>query len=216
MKTPSYFYYQMTLNVSNQYVPHVHPDLDVLSSWIDNWKVMFNETRCSLLLIVICMSAEQNDYQYLINNLPIPSNQQKKSWHDSLFRPILATPYIWVTSKAYKFLGLLCRTFCSSNNITTKKQLYIFHLRSQLLFSLKFGDQSSPKTSTQLNHFNFMPPNTYWMTTTPTNDPEWSRLIKLYLLPFTMLLELNDICFFAKSLKLNSSNNSSKYISFSH
>ena len=72
----------MTLNVSNQYVPHVHDcillqsDLDVLSSWIGNWKVMFNETKCSLLSIVISMSAEQNDYQYLINNLSIPFNQQ--------------------------------------------------------------------------------------------------------------------------------------------
>ena len=46
-----------------------------------------------------------------------------------------------------------------------------------------------------------------------------SRLIKLQLPPLSMLLELNDICFFVKSLKLISDNNSfdnTKYIKFSH
>ena len=45
-----------------------------------------------------------------------------------------------------------------------------------------------------------------------------SRLIQLKLLPVSMQLELNDICFFIKSLKLISPNNSfkiSKYTSFS-
>ena len=44
------------------------------------------------------------------------------------------------------------------------------------------------------------------------------RLIQLKLLPVSMQLELNDICFFIKSLKLISPNNSfkiSKYTSFS-
>ena len=45
-----------------------------------------------------------------------------------------------------------------------------------------------------------------------------SRLIQLNLLPLSMQLELNDICFFIKSLKLTYSNNSfniSMYTSFS-
>ena len=45
-----------------------------------------------------------------------------------------------------------------------------------------------------------------------------SRLVKLNLLPLTMLLEFNDICFFIQSLKHISPSNSfniSKYISFS-
>ena len=46
-----------------------------------------------------------------------------------------------------------------------------------------------------------------------------SRLIRLHLLPLSMVLELNGICFFIKSLKLillNNSFNILDYTSFSH
>ena len=49
-------------------------------------------------------------------------------------------------------------------------------------------------------------------------NPDYrTRLISLNLLPISMLLELNDLCFFVKSLKNKSSNNSfniSEYVSF--
>ena len=87
-------------------------DLDVLSSWSANWKLMFNETKCSLLSIVTCASTEQNDYQYLINNRPIPW-LAKRSWHHSFFMLIYLGP---TTIKHPKLISLLRRTFCSSNN----------------------------------------------------------------------------------------------------
>ena len=68
------------------------------------------------------------------------------------------------------------------------------------------------RTSIQLN----LSPNTYPMITYLTTD--LYRLVRLNLLPLTMLLEFNDICFFIKSLKHISPSNSfniSKFVSFS-
>ena len=109
-----------------------------------------------------------------------------------------------------------CRTFCSSNNFTTKKRLDISLVRSQVLYGSQIWRRlqlidMKPIKSLQCHAMKYIL-NDY------TSDYR-SRLIKLHLLPLSMLLELNDICFFVKSLKLVSPNNSfsnSRYTSFSH
>lgn len=53
-------------------------DLDLLSKWSTEWKLTFNETKCSLLSIISCPSANQSDHQYLINGIPISSSNQQK------------------------------------------------------------------------------------------------------------------------------------------
>ena len=112
-------------------------DLDALYSWSSDWKLMFNETKCSLLSIVSGhTSAEQRERQYFINERPISSSNQQKD----LGIIILSSNLSWshhaskITSKAYKILGLLRCTFCSTNNVPTKKGLYISLVRSQLLY----------------------------------------------------------------------------------
>ena len=195
-------------------------DLDALSTWSNDWKLMFNETKCSLLSIVSGHAlTEQSEQPYFINKQPISlSNLQKDlgimissdlSWSDHASK---------ITSKVYKILGLLRRTFCSTNNVTTKKRLYISLVRSQLLYGspiwrpLQLKDMK-PIESLQRRATKFIL-NDY------TSDYR-SRLIKLELLPLSMVLELNDICFFVKSLKLILDNNSesfdiTRYTTFSH
>ena len=111
-------------------------DLDALSLWSTNWKLMFNETKCSLLSIISGhISIEQSEQQYFINKqLITPSNQQKD------LGILISSDLSWshhaskITSKAYKILGLIRRTFCSSANVATKKRLYISLVRSQFLY----------------------------------------------------------------------------------
>ena len=110
-------------------------DLDLLSKWSTEWKLTFNETKCSLLPIISCPSANQSDHQYLINGIPISSSNQQKDLGVLVSSDLSWSHHIAkITSKAYKILGLLRRTFSSSSDITTKKRLYISLVRSQLLY----------------------------------------------------------------------------------
>ena len=119
-----------------------------------------------------------------------------------------------ITSKAYEILGLFCRTFCSTNNVPTKKRLYISLVRSQLLYGSQIWRPLQLKDMKPIESLQCRA--TKYILNDYTLDYR-SRLIKLQLLPLSMLLELN-ICFFVKSLKLISDNSFdiTKYIKFSH
>ena len=113
-------------------------DLDALSTWSTNWKLNFNESKCSLLSVTSSRaSTTPNDlhHQYLINELPISATDKQRD-----LGIIISSDLSWsyhiskIVSKAYKILSLLRRTFCSSNDTTTKKRLYISLVRSQLMY----------------------------------------------------------------------------------
>ena len=158
---------------------------------------MFNETKCSLLSNISGhTSAEQSECQYFINERPISSSNQQKD-----LGIIISSNLSWshhaskITSKAYKILGLLRRTFCSTNNVPTKKRLYISLVRSQLLYGSQIWRPLQLKDMKPIESLQRRA--TKYILNDYTSDYR-SRLIKLQLLPLSMLLELNDICFFCK------------------
>ena len=170
-------------------------DLDALSPWSSDWKLMFNETKCSLLSIISGRtSAEQSECQYFIIERPISSSNQQKD-----LGIIISSNLSWshhaskITSKAYKILGLLRRTFCSINNVPTKKRLYISLVRSQLLYGSQIWRPLQLKDMKPIESLQRRA--TKYILNDYTSDYR-SRLIKLQLLPLSMLLELNEICFF--------------------
>ena len=88
-------------------------DIDILSLWSTNWKLKFNEMKCSRLSIVSHASSNHSDTQveYLINGLPISScNQQKKPQNttNTIIRSILhgLTILSKTTSNTYTILIL--------------------------------------------------------------------------------------------------------------
>ena len=193
-------------------------DLDALSSWSTKWKLLFNETKCSLLSIASGHAqTEQSEHQYFINDQPISTSNLQKD-----LGIIMSSSLSWsyhiskITSKAYKILGLLRRTFGSTNNVTTKKRLYISLVRSQLLYGSQIWRPLQLKDMKSIESLQRRA--TKYILNDYTSDYR-SRLIKLELLPLSMVLELNDICFFVKSLKLSSDNSGSfditKYATFS-
>ena len=108
-------------------------DLDAISHWSSNFELFFNES--TFAYVYFWTKPSSNDIpQYTINDKCI-------SKVDTIKDPgiILASNLNWVyhykkiTGKAYKLLGLLCRTF-SNDSLSAKKRLYISIVRSQLLY----------------------------------------------------------------------------------
>ena len=191
-------------------------DLDILSTWSTEWKLTFNETKCSLLSFISSASTNQSDHQYRINGIAISSSNQQKDLGVLVSSDLSWSHHIAnLTSKAYKILRLLRRTFSPSIDITTKKRLYISLVRSQLLYGSQIWrplhlKDINPIESVQRRATKYI--LNYYIS------DYRSRLVKLNLLPLTMLLEFNDICFFIQSIKHISTSNSfniSKYVSFS-
>ena len=193
-------------------------DIDALSSWSTDWKLMFNKTKCFILSIVSGrLMSVQGEPQYFINDQLITLSNQQKDLGIMISSDLSWSHHVtMITSKAYKILGLIRRTFCSSTNVTTKKRLYISLVRSQFLYGSQIWRPLQHKDMKSIESVQRRA--TKFILNDYTSDYR-SRLIKLQLLPLSMLLEFNDICFFVKSLKLTSDDNSfdiTKYITFSH
>ena len=193
-------------------------DLDGVSSWSKKWLLAFNETKLHLLSINTKrsnpLSTSTADSSYYINGRSIaPCNSHKD------LGIVIASDLKWtdhlhlISSKAYKKLGLLRRTFCATNSISTKKRLYISLVRSQLLYGSQIW---RPVLIKDINLIESIQRRaTKYILNDYTSDYK-ARLTKLHLLPLSVLFELHDICFFIKSLKsdANSSFNIVNFVSF--
>ena len=101
-------------------------------------------------------------------------------------------------------LGLLKRTFSSTNSIKTKKQLYLSLVRSQLSYGSQLWRPMLLKDILSLEKIQrratkFILPQ----TTSPMTYKE--RLVYLNILPLMYHLELADVMFFVNSYKNPSS-----------
>ena len=118
-----------------------------------------------------------------------------------------------ITAMAYKIFGLLRRIFKNSISFEAKKLLYIFLVRSCLLYC-------SPLWWPHLiQDISLLEKVQRRVTKAILNDytsDYKSCLIKLQLLPLMYIYELSDILFFIKSVKSpNNSFDIMNYVSFS-
>ena len=106
---------------------------------------------------------------------------------------------IYVVAKVYKTLGLLSRTFKANNTYQVKKLLYIFLVRSQLLYCSQLWISQDIQllehvqrraTKYILNNYDFL---------------YKSHREQLHMLPLMYTYELNDLMFFIESWKFLSS-----------
>jgi len=123
--------------------------------------------------------------------------------------------YQHITSKAYKYLGLLRRTFNSCQSIKAKKTLYVTLVWSQLTYYSQLWNPYLIKDTVTLEKIQ-CPATKFILKDYDSNY--WTCLLKLDLLPLMYTLDFYDIIFFIKALKQPSSHfnfNIYDYISFS-
>ena len=100
-------------------------DLDSLCNWAMNWKMKF---KC-VVLHCTTSKAPLMDSKYMLNGVETCTYKDLGSGSFSL-----QTHYDLITTRAYRTLGLIRRTFTTKTNINEKKVLYISLVRSQLLY----------------------------------------------------------------------------------
>ena len=185
-------------------------DLDSIARWSIQSSLKFNVSKTIHLSF---KSKIATTYKLLDD--PIITNTTHKD-----LGIILSTDLSWnhhheyITSKAYRMLGLLRRTLSKSSNISVKKLLYLSLVRSQITYGspiwrpflikdIKFIEQIQRRaTKFILNDF---------------HSVYYNRLIKLQILPLMYMFELYDAMFFIKSLKASSSCFCIKdFVSFAH
>lgn len=196
-------------------------DLDNLTAWSADWKLSFNELKCILLSFQPNNSSNYQlaptptTSQYQINGHRITSRLQHKDLGVVMSHDLSWTNHLTsITNQAYKKLGLLRRSFSSVTSVSAKKSLYLSLIRSQLIYCSQVWRPHLVKDIKLLE--NVQRRATKFILNDYTSDYK-TRLLKLQLLPLSMIYELNDICFLIKSIKQPSSSfNILKYISFSH
>ena len=183
-------------------------DLNSLYSWSIRSNLLFSLTK------ILHMSFKSTiTTSYSIGTNIIPKTETHRDLGIILSSNLSWEPhYHHILGKAYKVLGLLRRTFSINININCKKQLYISLVRSQLMFSSVLWKPHLIKHIQLLERIQRRA--TKYILNDYTSDYR-TRLIKLKLLPFMYVLDINDIMFFITSLKFpTSSFNINDYVHF--
>ena len=118
-----------------------------------------------------------------------------------------------IVKQAYKKLGLLRWSFSATTSTSAKKSLYLSLVQSQLVYCSQVWRPHLVKDIKLLEDVQRRASK--FILNDYTSDYK-TRLLQLSLLPLSMIYELNDICFFVKSIKQPSSSfNILNYVSFS-
>ena len=100
-------------------------DLFNLHSWSCLWKLNFNESKCAVVRFPPRSTASLPNQIYLINCHPVTPLVHDLSWKQH---------YEFLSSKAYKILSLLRRTFSRDSSIHAKKILYLSLVKCKLTY----------------------------------------------------------------------------------
>ena len=158
--------------------------------------------------------AEQRliEHSYNLNNVIIASSSTHKDLGITVSTHLSwSTHYETLLEKAYKILGLLRRTFSSSNCIATKKSLYVALVRSLVTYCSPVW---RPQYKCDMAIEKLQKRATKYILSDYMSNYQ-QRLMALHLLPLMMVFELNDLMFFIRLLKLPPGNfDVGKYVKF--
>lgn len=185
-------------------------DLDSLSQWSIANCMSFNEVKS----VVLRFPHGSPSPTYLINGKEIPVAVSNRDLGVLLSCDLSWSAHIrLISSKAYKMLGLIRRTFSSSISVPVRRLLYLTLVRSRLMYCSVVWRPHLRKDIVLLERVQRRA--TKFILNDFHSDYK-TRLTSLGLLPLSMVLELNDIVFFLKSLQSPSASfDILDYVSFS-
>ena len=184
-------------------------DLHNLASWSVASHLSFNPSKSTHVSFNQNISTSYNIRGNLINTthshkdlgVIISDNLNWNTHHDAIL------------GKAYRTLGLVRRTFCSTIPISAKVKLYTSLIRSQVLYCSPVWRPHVIKDIKKLEQLQRRA--TKYILNDYLSDYK-TRLTHLSLLPLMYIFEISDILFFIKNLKNPPNNfNIGTYISFS-
>ena len=184
-------------------------DLSNLSLWSQQWSLQFNEMKCVLLQFGSNSSLVSHDY--LINNTSIQALNCHRDLGIMISSDLNWSDHLkFIASRAYKALGLIRRSFSSSLDIKSKKNLYLSLIRSQLTYGSVIWRPHLIRDIIILERIQRR------ATKYILNDYQSDYIHRLQSLKLVMQLEFYDVIFFIRSLK-NPSNTFSiqSYVHFS-
>lgn len=192
---------------------HLQDDLDAIGTWSKTWNMLFNEAKCTHVRFLPKPDTDPQFTTYTINHSSISTSNHHKD-----LGVIMTSNLSWsdhhhlITSKAYRSLGVIRRTF-TTNSISTKRQLYLSLVRSQLTYCSPIWRPHLIRDIIKLEKVQKRA--TKYILNDSSSDYK-SRLKSLHLLPLMYHLELNDVMFLIKSLQHPSDHfNISHFITFS-
>ena len=114
-------------------VAKLQPDINYVTNWSHLSDLPFNEAKFVHLRF---WSKATDNPTYVVNGKPIKQSQQHKDLGMTFSSDLnWTTHYKIIITKAYQTLGLIRRTFNTSNT-EVKKKLYIALVRSQLIYCM--------------------------------------------------------------------------------
>ena len=188
---------------------HLQDDLDQLCTWSHNSDLLFSINKCIHLSF-----NNKTPTSYSVATTTLPQLHSHRDLGLLLSDdPSWRNHYDHITSKAYKYLGLLRRVFSSCYSIRAKKNLYVTLVRSQLTYCSQLWNPYLIKDTVILEKIQRQA--TKFILSDYVSDYK-TRLLKLDLLPLMYILDFYDILFFVKALKQPSDHfNIHHHVSFS-
>jgi len=184
-------------------------DLDQLYTWSIDSDLLFGISKCIHLSF-----NNKSPTSYSLNGNTLPQLHSHRDLGIQISDNLSwECHYKHITSKAYRYLGLLRRAFSNCHSVKAKMTLYITLVRSQLTYCSQLWNPYLIKDTAALEKIQRQ------ATKFILKDYESNyrtRLLKLDLLPLMYTLDFYDIMFLVKALKQPSNHfNIYEYISFS-
>jgi len=172
-------------------------DLHNLTMWSQRWSLNFNAAKCALLQF--SSGSSSIAFNYTINNNLISAQEHQRD-----LGVIMSSDLSWkehmltISSRAYRTLSLIRRSFSAGHSPQTKRLLYLSLVRSQLTYCSQIWRPHLLKDILALEQIQRRA--TKYILNDYSSDYR-SRLVHLNILPLMMQLELHDIMFFVRCLK---------------